>query len=71
MPYIKNTLAGIRLPKTMEGIIAFKHAEKTVIPGIVRKASPGSKPTDVMPAVGPIPKTHERSGFIKIAMRGL
>ena len=71
MPFIKDTLAGIRLPATMEGIVAFKHPERTVIPGIVRRASPGSKPADVIPAVGPIPKTRERSGFVKIAMRGI
>jgi len=71
MGFIKNTLAGLRLPATMEGIVAFKHPQRTVIPGVVRKASPGSKPADVVPAVGPIPKTRERSGFVKIAMRGI
>jgi len=55
----------------MEGIVAFNHPERTVIPGVVRKASPGSKPADIVPAVGPIPKTRERSGFVKIAMRGI
>ena len=71
MGFVKNTLAGLRLPATMEGIVAFKHPERTVIPGVVRKASPGSKPADVVPAVGPMPKTRERSGFVKIAMRGI
>lgn len=71
MGFIKNTLAGLRLPATMEGIVAFKHPERTVIPGVVRRASPCCKPADVVPAVGPIPKTRERSGFVKIAMRGI
>jgi hypothetical protein len=71
MPFIKDTLVGLRLPATMEGIVAFNHPERTVIPGIIRRASPGSKPADVIPAVGPIPKTKERSGFVRIAMRGI